>query len=123
MSPLIFLATDGALSKGIVSAFSPLPALAFTSPPDALNHLLRHTDCRLPVIDLDTTPDIEHLINFIKSSPLRRVGLVSIGSAASHGALAPEILNWVAATLRTPQSPADLAKVTGPLRALLANPG
>jgi hypothetical protein len=123
VSPLIFLSTDGALSKGIVSALAPFPILVFTSAPDALNHLLRHTDCRLLVIDLDTTPDIEHLINFIKSSPLRRVELVSIGSAASHGALAAEILNWIAATLRTPQSPADLAAVTGTLRALLANPG
>jgi len=96
--------------------------LVFASPSDALNHLLRNPASRILVADLDTTSDVDQLINFIKSSPLRRVCIVSVGSPDTYTELSPAVLQSIDATLRTPQSAGDLAIVSGTLQSLLANP-
>ena len=113
------LTTDTTLSETLGQALGPATLTTFTTAPDVLNHLLGNRDMpgRVLLVDLATTPDAERFLFFVASTPLRRIPIITIGPAKVYAKLSKEVLQYVRATLRTPENDTELGIVVATLRA------
>jgi hypothetical protein len=117
---LHILTTDATLAGTLMTALVPGKVFPYATSPEILNYLLknRHRSEDILLVDLATTPDAERFLLFLTSTPLRTVPVVTIGSADNYASLAPPLLASLVVTLRTPQTPADVAAIARALRTI-----
>ena len=109
------VSTDRSLADPVRGSLAAQAVTTFGTSANALSHILHHAGSSLVVIDLRTVRDAEHFIGFLKSSDLRRIPIVAVGTPDDYKGLSPTALESLGAKFQSPLSPVEFALFTAGL--------